>query len=494
MGRRLGALDAENRRNNYRRLKPSFSPSHILPMKKRLILSALTFCVAFVSTQSLLAQGSSGEKPELILYRHNGGLGGSTPVEMGDTLGTIWFKGLTATKNAPAGAAIRSVITGPVSPGFMPSNLLFRTGVPTLHDRMVITSTGLVGIGTTDPQYHLDIVGNTHTSGDFFGRIHADNNPGDEAPNTYINEAYFEYKNRSVLNVPVAAGGGTHGGLFSFAPGAFSNDHQLFFGDDGLYHRRTDANAASWAGSTWYKLLTGEDINGTTNYVSKFTSPTTLGDSQIFDNGASVGIGTNTPGAKLAVNGDFRAATNATVGQNLVVGNSLSVQTTADLQGATHVGGTLDVTGLASFNNGAFAGNGGVPGQDALNVTGPARLNGQVAISTAAGLPAMAAGFALSVEGKIMADEVQVSLRTEWPDYVFAPDYQLPNLRETEAFIQANQHLPGIPSAAEIQAQGGVALGEMNRLLLEKVEELTLLLIEQQKQIDALQQEVRGEK
>lgn len=463
-------------------------------MKKRLILFALTLGVTLNSqfTNSLLAQASSGVKPELIFFRHNGELGGAAPVQLGDTLGTIWFKGLTATKNSPAGAAIRSVITGPVSPGYMPSNILFRTGAPTLYDRMVITADGLVGIGTTNPQFHLHVVGNTHTSGDFFGRIHSDRfSTADDAPNTYFDEAYFETKQRSVLNLPPAGGVSPYGGVLSYAPGLTSKDHQIFFGDDGLYHRRHDGSANSWAGSVWYKLLTGEDIHGTTNYVSKFTSPTSLGDSQIFDNGTNVGIGTNSPGAKLAVDGDFRASTNAVVGQNLAVGNSLSVQTTSDLQGATHVGGTLDVTGLASFNNGAFAGNGGVPGQDALNVTGPARLNGQVAISTASGVPAMAAGFALSVEGKIMADEVQVSLRSEWPDYVFATGYNLPDLRATEAYIQANQHLPGIPSAAEIKSQGGVELGEMNRLLLEKVEELTLLLIEQQKQIDALKQEVR---
>jgi hypothetical protein len=90
------------------------------------------------------------------------------------------------------------------------------------------------------------------------------------------------------------------------------------------------------------------------------------------------------------------------------------------------------------------------------------------------------------VEGKIISDEVFVALRADWPDYVFATDYQLPNLCETASFIEANKHLPGIPSAEEVKAKGGIELGEMNRLLLQKIEELTLLMIDQQKQIDAL--------
>ena len=67
-----------------------------------------------------------------------------------------------------------------------------------------------------------------------------------------------------------------------------------------------------------------------------------------------------------------------------------------------------------------------------------------------------------------------------WPDYVFEPEYNLLSLEETEAFIKKHQHLPELPSAKEIEANG-VQLGEMNRLLLQKIEELTLHLIEQQK-------------
>lgn len=82
----------------------------------------------------------------------------------------------------------------------------------------------------------------------------------------------------------------------------------------------------------------------------------------------------------------------------------------------------------------------------------------------------------LAVNGNIRAKEIKVE-NTNWPDYVFAKEYQLPSLAETEKHIKEKGHLPGIPSAAEVKANG-IDLGEMNAKLLRKIEELTLHLIE----------------
>ncbi|WHZ16436.1 MAG: hypothetical protein OJF52_003285 [Nitrospira sp.] len=98
-------------------------------------------------------------------------------------------------------------------------------------------------------------------------------------------------------------------------------------------------------------------------------------------------------------------------------------------------------------------------------------------------------GYKLVVGGKILAEEVRIKLIKDWADYVFAPDYRLNQLPEIERFIQANHHLPGIPSAAEVE-QGGIGLGEMQSKLLMKIEELTLHLIEQHKTIEALRQKL----
>ena len=88
---------------------------------------------------------------------------------------------------------------------------------------------------------------------------------------------------------------------------------------------------------------------------------------------------------------------------------------------------------------------------------------------------------ALMVNGNIKAKEIKVTTAaTDWPDYVFSPGYLLPNLSDTEKFIQVNGHLPEVPKAAEVEANG-IQLGEMNKILLKKVEELTLQAIEEEK-------------
>jgi len=93
----------------------------------------------------------------------------------------------------------------------------------------------------------------------------------------------------------------------------------------------------------------------------------------------------------------------------------------------------------------------------------------------------------LAVNGEILAKSVRVNTSaTYWPDYVFENDYNLMTLRELEQYVTANKHLPGIPSAAEVEKKGDVDLGAMNALLLEKVEELTRYVIDLQNQIDEL--------
>ena len=93
----------------------------------------------------------------------------------------------------------------------------------------------------------------------------------------------------------------------------------------------------------------------------------------------------------------------------------------------------------------------------------------------------------LSVNGEVLAKSVRVSTSSSyWPDYVFGEDYEMMSLPELEAYVKDNRHLPGVPSAKEIGEQGDVDLGEMNVLLLEKVEELARYAIELQKQIDEM--------
>jgi len=84
---------------------------------------------------------------------------------------------------------------------------------------------------------------------------------------------------------------------------------------------------------------------------------------------------------------------------------------------------------------------------------------------------------------------VRVDLSVPGPDYVFERNYKLPTLEEIKFYIDRNKHLPEVPSASEME-KNGIPLGEMNMLLLKKVEELTLYVIEQNKNNQDLKQQL----
>ena len=92
--------------------------------------------------------------------------------------------------------------------------------------------------------------------------------------------------------------------------------------------------------------------------------------------------------------------------------------------------------------------------------------------------------FKLAVEGKVGAREINVTLSNPWPDYVFENEYKLMSLTELGRYIDENGHLPEIPTAKQI-AESGLDVGEMNVLLLKKIEELTLYVLELKKEIDS---------
>jgi hypothetical protein len=108
----------------------------------------------------------------------------------------------------------------------------------------------------------------------------------------------------------------------------------------------------------------------------------------------------------------------------------------------------------------------------------------------------------LTVKGKIHAEEVRVDLSVP-ADYVFQKyytgasllkeTYKMPTLEEVAAFTKKNHHLPEVPSAAQIQKEG-LHLKQMTNLLLQKIEELTIYTIEQEKRINALESKLLGKK
>ncbi|NNF02335.1 MAG: hypothetical protein HKN22_06595, partial [Bacteroidia bacterium] len=101
-----------------------------------------------------------------------------------------------------------------------------------------------------------------------------------------------------------------------------------------------------------------------------------------------------------------------------------------------------------------------------------------------------ALGYKLSVNGKIICEELKVQDSGSWPDYVFAKDYDLMTLTEVKSYIKNNSHLPGVPSA-ECVEQDGISIGEMSKVMMEKIEELTLHTIEQQELIENQQKMIK---
>ena len=111
-------------------------------------------------------------------------------------------------------------------------------------------------------------------------------------------------------------------------------------------------------------------------------------------------------------------------------------------------------------------------------------LNGQIGIGT------LSPREKLSVNGKIRAQEIKVEA-TNWPDYVFEEGYEVGSLEGLGSYIKANKHLPEIPSAKEVAANG-IELGEMNKLLLKKVEEITLYLIQKDREMIMIKKELEA--
>src|SRR6185436_6031969 len=124
-------------------------------------------------------------------------------------------------------------------------------------------------------------------------------------------------------------------------------------------------------------------------------------------------------------------------------------------------GGNIFIGDPSNFNN-----------AHRLGVDGNAVITGNVRIGSTVG----PSGYKLAVDGKAICTEVMVRLVPNWPDYVFDNKYKLQSLDEVEKYIQQNNHLPGIPSAIDLESNG-LNIGEMQKLQMEKIEELTLYII-----------------
>ena len=123
-------------------------------------------------------------------------------------------------------------------------------------------------------------------------------------------------------------------------------------------------------------------------------------------------------------------------------------------------------------------------GKNSSTINGPHMLIQRDAGNVAIG-DDFASGHRLSVDGKIACEELRVELSGAWPDYVFTEQHELMPLTELEQYIENHQHLPGIPAATELETTG-LEVGEMQRMMMEKIEELTLYILELDREMEQL--------
>jgi hypothetical protein len=370
-------------------------------------------------------------------------------------------------------------------------------------ERVRITNTGNVGIGVTSPIEKIEVAGFAKTTS------------GYKVGSSIVINATKDY----------TGGSGTFNGIFTVT----GTGNSSFAGNVGIGTSPTEKlEVAGWVKtSNGYKVGTSPVIDINRNYSGNngnfegalaVTGTSTL-------NG-NVGIGTSPNSNKLTVSGTVQATSFLGNGAGLtnVPGDNLgdhiarqNIQLTGkwlsgdggdeglfiNNDGKVGIGTAipnekLDILGYARTSDGFKVGSNTVINSDSdhngrngtfsgtLNVTGSdnSTFSGNLGIGTTP-----TTGYKLAVAGKIHAEEVMVEHADDWYDFVFENNYQLPDLSELESYVRQNKHLPDVPSAKEV-AENGLNLGEMNGILLKKVEELTLYIIEQQKEIEKLKEAI----
>ncbi|MEY8780060.1 hypothetical protein AB9K32_06505 [Allomuricauda sp. XS_ASV26] len=303
-----------------------------------------------------------------------------------------------------------------------------------LNGNNIFYSSGNVGIGTNTPNYELDIAGTLNAS------------------NILVNGTPLENSSSPWT---------TTGSDISFTTGdvdvATLNATEILL------------NGTTLVSSPW--IVSGNDLSYTSG---------------------NIGIGTAASGYALDVAGTINATNFLVNGSPLSSGSSPWTTSGNDISYATgNVGiGTaasgyaLDVAGTINATNflvnGAPLSSGSSPWTTSGNDISYA--TGNVGIGTS-----NTQGYMFAVAGSMVAESVKVELEGNWPDFVFEKNYTLLSLKEVEAFINKNGHLPNVPSAEEIK-NNGIDLGEMDATLLQKIEELTLHSIQQQKEIESLKE------
>jgi len=367
-----------------------------------------------------------------------------------------------------------------------------QTGIAnTLLERMRIDYNGNVGIGTASPLFKLDVKTgiNEHflirSASDWGGSrtgmaIDSRNDAENASVPLLLRASSFEFNQGNV-------------GIGTTSPG-----YKLDVNGDVGIETSGKLNVGSDLAHSSYIKPIWNDNNNTGLQFHTFAASTDITAMTLSQTTGNVGIGTTSPSTALQL-GDF---SNGSSNNQLLIPGTYNFEqvrlgqigngnSALEFVNHTGVSPSYGIKFLVDIDGGAP----GLQLQYAPSTTSYALLSYTTGLymnlSGNVGIGTINPDTKLAVQGTIHSTEVKVDLHVPVPDYVFKPDYKLTNLSEVKAYVDKNHHLPEIPSAKQI-AKDGLNLGEMNTKLLKKVEELTLYLIEKDKQLSA--QEVRLKK
>ncbi len=238
---------------------------------------------------------------------------------------------------------------------------------------------------------------------------------------------------------------------------------------------------------------------GTGSTAFEFTNSNTSSSLLQINTDGKVGIGDANPSDQLTVNGDI-SFTSSSSARKLMGQTSGALELcsfTDNSNGSTIVlqtSGLVQLNALGSVwsNLPAFEFNVGSTPMMSMNTNGEVAIGSNaVSFLNGGGLSGcVGCNYRLLVEGGILTESIVWKSIHLWPDYVFSNNYKLKTLEELDKYIGENHHLPEIPTQDEV-SKNGVNLGEMSQALLKKVEELTLYVIQQQKEIDELKNKIK---
>jgi len=341
--------------------------------------------------------------------------------------------------------------------------LILLASVTTYAQDNTLPTTGNVGIGTLNPSSKLDVNGNAIIDSCLLIKDSLQVNKTIRTMGKMFVEQKMTMKGNAVVKQNMRVNGNsridgnlrTYGnsrieGLLKLPNATFLSNNNVNNGNFDFLVLNTNGTAKKIDYDSLVAKIGGGIYNPALNQPCKYEINTPV-PSPMWSNGINkiftscpqvfVGVGTNSPRVQLDVIGGT-----GIYSRRITIGNLDPTVYTADFQMKTYHSTTTN------------------PNKELFVVENPDRKL-----------------FVIENSGLIRAREIKVDLTT-WPDYVFENNYQLMPLPKVENYIQLNGHLPNVPSATEVE-ENGLSLGEMNKVLLEKIEELTLYLIEQEKRL-----------